>query len=98
MTSYETNATQAQWAKGQSSSSGSDFKKLKSKYASQLSTLKELFANWSDEDLLFAIQDADGDLELTIERISEGDHHFRSDITLFARLTKTKDMLFSGVK
>lgn len=69
MTSYD---TQAQGVKAQSASS--DFKGLKSKYASQLSTLKELFANWSEEDLLFAIQDTDGDLELTVERISEGDH------------------------
>lgn len=50
----------------------SDFKKLKSKYASQLSTLRELFADWSDEDLLFALQEVDGDLDLAIDRISEG--------------------------
>ncbi|KAG2232952.1 hypothetical protein INT48_008045 [Thamnidium elegans] len=50
----------------------SDFKKLKSKYNSQLSTLKELFTEWTEEDLLFTLQDADGDLELAIDRISEG--------------------------
>lgn len=50
----------------------SDFKKLKSKYTSQLSTLKELFTDWTEEDLLFTLQDADGDLELAIDRISEG--------------------------
>ncbi|KAG2225558.1 hypothetical protein INT45_013669 [Circinella minor] len=49
-----------------------NLKKLKSKYASKISTLKELFEDWSDEDLLFALQDADGDMELTIERISAG--------------------------
>ena len=54
------------------SSEQSDLKKLKSKYASQLSTLRELFADWSDEDLLFAIQEVDGDLDLAIDRISEG--------------------------
>jgi hypothetical protein len=46
--------------------------KLKSKYSSQLSTLKELFSEWTEEDLIFTLQDADGDLELAIDRISEG--------------------------
>ncbi|KAG2180178.1 hypothetical protein INT43_003967 [Umbelopsis isabellina] len=49
-----------------------DLKKLKSQYGPKLSTLRELFADWSDEDLVFALQEADGDLELTIDRISEG--------------------------
>ncbi|KAH8551023.1 hypothetical protein BGW37DRAFT_494526 [Umbelopsis sp. PMI_123] len=49
-----------------------DLKKLKSQYGPKLSTLRELFADWSDEDLIFALQEADGDLELTIDRISEG--------------------------
>ncbi|KAI9245850.1 hypothetical protein BDA99DRAFT_576765 [Phascolomyces articulosus] len=52
--------------------SASDLKKLKSKYSSQLSTLKELFTDWTDDDLLFAIQEADGDLEVAVDRISEG--------------------------
>ncbi|KAI7854391.1 hypothetical protein BDC45DRAFT_125181 [Circinella umbellata] len=54
------------------SSESSDLKKLKSKYSSQLSTLKELFTDWTDDDLLFAIQDANGDLEVAVDRISEG--------------------------
>lgn len=62
-------------SKGGSRSSGSeqnDLKQLKSKYGSKLATLKELFVDWTDDDLLFAIQDADGDLELAVDRISEG--------------------------
>ncbi|KAG0165064.1 RNAPII degradation factor [Apophysomyces sp. BC1015] len=47
-------------------------KKLKSKHASKLNSLKELFEDWSDEDLLFAIEEANGDLELAIDRITEG--------------------------
>lgn len=50
----------------------SDSKKLKSRYASQLATLRELFADWSDDDLLFALQEVEGDLDLAIDRISEG--------------------------
>jgi hypothetical protein len=55
---------------------------MKKKYSSQLSMLKELFPDWSDVDLLFALEDTNGDLERTIEGISEGSYrpknpHFR---------------------
>ncbi|KAI7868111.1 hypothetical protein BDF14DRAFT_1796501 [Spinellus fusiger] len=59
--------------KGKTSlSDQNDIKKLKSNYGPTLAVLRELFSDWSEEDLLFAIRDADGDLELTIDRISEG--------------------------
>ncbi|WFD01996.1 RNAPII degradation factor [Malassezia obtusa] len=45
---------------------------LRSKYAQQLSVLQELFPDWSDEDLLFALQESGGDIELAVGRISEG--------------------------
>jgi hypothetical protein len=35
--------------------------------------LKELFPDWTDADLVLAIEDSDGDLERTIEKISEGE-------------------------
>jgi hypothetical protein len=47
---------------------------LKKRYSSQLTTLKELFPDWTDADLVLAIEEADGDLERTVERISEGEH------------------------
>lgn len=46
---------------------------MKKQYSSQLPMLKELFSDWTDVDLLFALQETDGDLESTIERISEGE-------------------------
>ena len=46
---------------------------LKKRYSSQLSTLKELFPDWADVDLVFALQDSDGDLASTIEKITEGE-------------------------
>jgi hypothetical protein len=49
-----------------------DVKLLRSSYSTQLSTTKELFPEWSDEDILNALQEASGDVELTILRISEG--------------------------
>ncbi|KAL2814242.1 hypothetical protein BDW59DRAFT_154473 [Aspergillus cavernicola] len=45
---------------------------MKKKYSDTLPMLKELFPDWTDEDLIFALEDADGDLEQAIDRISEG--------------------------
>lgn len=45
---------------------------LKKKYSGSLPMIKELFPDWTDEDLVFALEDADGDLETAIDRISEG--------------------------
>lgn len=45
---------------------------LKSMYSTKLSTIKEMFPTWTDEDIVFALQETDGDLESTIERISDG--------------------------
>lgn len=45
---------------------------MKKKYSNDLPTLKELFPDWTDEDLVFALEDADGVLEDAIERITEG--------------------------
>ena len=45
---------------------------LKKMYASNLGTVKEMFPAWTDEDIIFALQETGGDLEATIDRISEG--------------------------
>ncbi|KAL1968339.1 hypothetical protein VTN77DRAFT_1868 [Rasamsonia byssochlamydoides] len=45
---------------------------LKRKYATDVPKLKELFPDWTDEDLVFALEDANGDLESAIEHITEG--------------------------
>ncbi|KAF2760937.1 hypothetical protein EJ05DRAFT_246905 [Pseudovirgaria hyperparasitica] len=44
---------------------------LKKTYRAQLSTLKEMFPDWTDMDLLLGLQDSDGDLERTIDKITE---------------------------
>lgn len=45
---------------------------LKKHYASKLDMIKEMFPDWTDEDIIFALQETDGDLASTIDRISEG--------------------------
>ncbi|CAG8499416.1 10535_t:CDS:10 [Ambispora gerdemannii] len=49
-----------------------EVKTLRASHQDSLATLRELFENWTDEDLLFALKDSDGDLELTVSRISDG--------------------------
>ena len=49
-----------------------EVKHLKSQYKNDLTKLQELFTTWSEADLLFALQENQGDLEQTIARISEG--------------------------
>ena len=46
---------------------------LKSKYRSLVPQVKEVFPDWTDEDVLYALQETDGDLQGTIERIASGE-------------------------
>ena len=46
---------------------------LKMRYASELDTLREMFPDWSDDDLALAVQDNNGDLASTAEKITEGE-------------------------
>ncbi|CDW95944.1 hypothetical protein, partial [Sporisorium scitamineum] len=45
---------------------------LRAKYSEQLDMIRELFPTWTDEDLLFALQESLGDVENAVVRISEG--------------------------
>lgn len=59
---------------------------MKKQYSSQLPMLKELFEDWNEVDLLFALQETDGDLESTIDRISEGPYAHRQLHSTIANL------------
>jgi len=45
---------------------------LKKKFGSKVGLIKEMFPAWTDEDVVFALQETDGDLETTVDRISSG--------------------------
>ena len=45
---------------------------LKSRYATELGTIKEMFPDWTDEDIVYALHETNGDLEHTIDRMTEG--------------------------
>ena len=47
-------------------------RKSSKKMSKDLKTLKAIFESWSDQDLLAALEEADGDVTLTVTRITEG--------------------------
>ncbi|EGG11513.1 uncharacterized protein MELLADRAFT_115287, partial [Melampsora larici-populina 98AG31] len=49
-----------------------ELKMIRKKHGQKLATIRELFPTWTDEDLLMALNEASGDLELAATRISEG--------------------------
>merc|ERR1712093_279784 len=57
---------------------------LKKKYGSKVTTIKEMFPDWTDEDVVFALQETDGDLETTVDRITDG------TITQWGEVSKSK--------
>lgn len=65
---------------------------MKKQYSSQLSMLKDMFPDWTDVDLVFALQETDGDLQTTIDRMAEG------HVTQFSEIKKPKDRARSKAK
>ncbi|KAI9851914.1 MAG: hypothetical protein M1838_002351 [Thelocarpon superellum] len=66
---------------------------LKKQYSTKLATAKELFPDWTDEDLVYALQETNGDLEGTVERITDGSISQWGEVK-----KKTKDRSRSKVK
>jgi CUE domain len=67
----------ADWASAQDdlapdSSTTEEMTVLKIKYASQLKTLRDVFPDWTAEDLVYTLQEVDGDLDLATDRIAGG--------------------------
>jgi hypothetical protein len=63
---------------------------LKRRYASQLTILKDMFVDWTDEDLVMAIEDSDGDIQATVEKITEGKRRIKNYFTYFVSLTSVQ--------
>ena len=58
---------------------------MKKKYASELSMLKDMFPDWTDTDLVFALQETDGDIANTVDKITQG------SVSQFSEVKKAKD-------
>jgi len=65
---------------------------MKKKYQPELSMLKDMFPDWSDTDLVFALEEANGDVTTTVEKITQG------NVSQFSEVKKTKDRARSKVK
>jgi CUE domain len=62
------------WAAAQEdpSDSSEEVAQLKIKYGNQLKLLTDIFSDWTNEDLVFVLQEVDGDLSLATDRIASG--------------------------
>lgn len=70
--SRQTNGATPDIAEAPSIEDEGELGRLKKVHSSKLSKLKDVFPDWTDEDLVTALQETDGNLENTIERISDG--------------------------
>lgn len=65
---------------------------MKKKYASELVMLKDMFPDWTNDDLVFALQEADGDVAGVVDRITQG------NVSQFSEVKSAKDRARSKVK
>ena len=72
-TNRPTNGDAGESASALTSEEEGELGELKRIHSSKLTTIKEMFPNWTDEDIVFALEETNGSLEATIERISEGE-------------------------
>ncbi len=45
---------------------------LKMRHGSKVSLVREFFPHWTDEDVVFALEETGGDLDSTVEKITNG--------------------------
>lgn len=55
---------------------------LKKQYGSKVAGIKEMFPDWSEVDILYALQETDGDENLAGDRIAEGKLTFPDALSL----------------
>lgn len=65
---------------------------MKKKYADELVILKDMFPDWTDVDLVFALQETDGDVPSTVDKITQG------NVSQFSEVKNAKDRARSKVK
>lgn len=49
-----------------------DFAELRKQYGSKTAVIREMFSDWSEVDVLFALQETNGDENEAVTRIAEG--------------------------
>ncbi|KAK1783061.1 hypothetical protein QBC45DRAFT_152672 [Copromyces sp. CBS 386.78] len=63
---------------------------LKKQYGSKVAIIKEMFPDWSDVDVLFALNETDGDESLAVTRIAEGTISQWGEVTKPKKVSKPK--------
>ncbi|KAK1985025.1 hypothetical protein LZ30DRAFT_584917 [Colletotrichum cereale] len=66
---------------------------LKKQYGTKAPLIKELFPDWSEQDILYALQETDGDENLAVTRIAEGTISQWGEVTKKAPRSKAKDSM-----
>lgn len=89
---HATNGDKAETITTNSIEDDGEVGQLKKKYGSKVTTIKEMFPDWTDEDIVFALQETDGDLETTVDRITDG------TISQWGEVSTKKDRSKSKVK
>jgi hypothetical protein len=69
---HATNGDKAETTTTNSIEDDGEVGQLKKRYGGKVTTIKEMFPDWTDEDVVFALQETDGDLETTVDRITDG--------------------------
>lgn len=69
---HATNGDKADHTTATSIDDDPEVSQLKKQYGGKVSTIQELFPSWTDEDVVFALQETNGDLEAAVERITDG--------------------------
>jgi hypothetical protein len=72
--------------------------KVKSKYSPEISTLKDIFPEWSEMDLMAVIEEAQGDLALAVSRITEGQAEQWDEVKSTKRKEKPKKLVEAPVR
>ncbi|OIW31724.1 hypothetical protein CONLIGDRAFT_237382 [Coniochaeta ligniaria NRRL 30616] len=63
---------------------------LKQKFGTKIGLIKEMFPTWSDIDILYALQEADGDENLAVTRIADGTATQWGEVSKQKKVPKTK--------
>lgn len=67
-----------------------DVSQLRKHYGGSLDVVKGIFPDWSDADILYALQETEGDVEVTVTRISEGTISQWGEVSKAKKAPKTK--------
>ncbi|KAG5937639.1 hypothetical protein E4U53_008158 [Claviceps sorghi] len=67
-----------------------EFAELRKKYGSKTSVIREMFPDWSEADVLFALQETNGDENEAVARIAEGTISQWGEVSKNKKTTRTK--------